>query len=141
MCAAPNFSLQLMHISLQNMRRILRQNWTPFGCPFCLVDFVENLILVSITYIMSKSLEISLLWVLFGFSLAFGESINGWGLIGNPLQYAFLNNLDAKNSNIPFLLFDKNLISLYFHRLLLNFLNLRKFHYMPTNIKDSFLFL
>ena len=35
------------------MRRILRQNWTPFGCPFCLVDFVENLILVSITYICS----------------------------------------------------------------------------------------
>ncbi|MGC6490295.1 MAG: ammonium transporter [Flavobacteriales bacterium] len=48
---------------------------------------------------------ISLVWVLFGFSLAFGDSINGWGIIGNPLQFAFLNNLDSNNSNIPYLLF------------------------------------
>ena len=48
---------------------------------------------------------ISLVWVLFGFSLAFGETINGWGIIGNPFQYAFLNNLNSKNSNIPYLLF------------------------------------
>ena len=48
---------------------------------------------------------ISLLWVLFGFSLAFGDTINGWGVIGNPFQYAFLNNLDVNNSNIPYLLF------------------------------------
>ena len=48
---------------------------------------------------------ISLLWVLFGFSLAFGDTFNGWGIIGNPFQYAFLNNLDANNSNIPYLLF------------------------------------
>ena len=48
---------------------------------------------------------ISLLWVLFGFSLAFGDTVNGWGIIGNPFQYAFLNNLDANNSNIPYLLF------------------------------------
>src|SRR3954467_9960343 len=27
---------------------------------------------------------ISLLWVLVGFSLAFGKDVNGWGLIGNP---------------------------------------------------------
>ena len=48
---------------------------------------------------------ISLVWVLFGFSLAFGNTINGWGIIGDPFQYAFLNNLDSNNSNIPFLLF------------------------------------
>ena len=48
---------------------------------------------------------ISLLWILFGFSLAFGYSFNSWGIIGNPFQYAFLNNLDANNSNIPYLLF------------------------------------
>ena len=48
---------------------------------------------------------ISLVWVLFGFSLAFGDSINGWGIIGNPSQFAILNNLDAYNSNIPYLLF------------------------------------
>ena len=48
---------------------------------------------------------ISLLWVLFGFSLAFGDTFNGWGVIGNPFQHAFLNNLDVNNSNIPYLLF------------------------------------
>ena len=29
---------------------------------------------------------ISLLWVLFGFSLAFGDTVNGWGIIGNPFH-------------------------------------------------------
>jgi len=48
---------------------------------------------------------ISLVWVLFGFSLAFGDSVNGWGIIGNPSQFAILANLDAYNSNIPYLLF------------------------------------
>ena len=48
---------------------------------------------------------ISLVWVLFGFSLAFGDSINGWGIIGNPTQFAILDNLDSHNSNIPYLLF------------------------------------
>lgn len=48
---------------------------------------------------------ISLIWVLFGFSLAFGDSVNGWGIIGNPLQHLCLDNLDSKNSNIPYLLF------------------------------------
>ena len=48
---------------------------------------------------------ISLVWVFFGFSLAFGDSVNGWGIIGNPFQYAFLDNLNVNNSNIPYLLF------------------------------------
>ena len=48
---------------------------------------------------------ISLVWVLFGFSLAFGNSINGWGIVGDPTQFAILNNLDSYNSNIPYLLF------------------------------------
>ena len=48
---------------------------------------------------------ISLVWVLFGFSLAFGSSVNGWGIIGDPTQFAILNNLDSYNSNIPYLLF------------------------------------
>ena len=48
---------------------------------------------------------ISLIWVLFGFSLAFGDSVNGWGIIGNHLQHLCLDNLDSKNSNIPYLLF------------------------------------
>jgi len=48
---------------------------------------------------------ISLLWILFGFSLAFRDTVNGWSIFGNPFQYAFLNNLDSNNSYIPYLLF------------------------------------
>ena len=51
---------------------------------------------------------VSILWVLIGFSLAFGESIGG--IIGNPLTYFAFNNVGLEpNSNfsstIPFLLF------------------------------------
>lgn len=51
---------------------------------------------------------ISLLWYAVGFSLAFGESIGG--LIGNPLTYAFFNNVGTAphpvmGAKIPFLLF------------------------------------
>ena len=59
---------------------------------------------------------ISLLWVTVGFSLAFGSpigfSINGnyYGIIGNPLDFAFFNQVDvlphAKlGPTIPFILF------------------------------------
>jgi Amt family ammonium transporter len=34
---------------------------------------------------------ITLIWVIFGFSLAFGSSING--LIGNPFEYAFFKGV------------------------------------------------
>lgn len=33
---------------------------------------------------------VAMLWVLFGFSAAFGDSLGGLGLIGNPLEYAGL---------------------------------------------------
>lgn len=51
---------------------------------------------------------ISILWVLVGFSLAFGESIGG--IIGNPLTYFAFNNVGVEpnsdfSSTIPFLLF------------------------------------
>lgn len=51
---------------------------------------------------------VSILWVLIGFSLAFGDSIGG--IIGNPLTYFAFNNVGLEpNSNfsstIPFLLF------------------------------------
>lgn len=51
---------------------------------------------------------ISVLWVLFGFSLAFGESIGG--IIGNPMTYFAFNGVGAQpnedfSSTIPFLLF------------------------------------
>jgi len=51
---------------------------------------------------------VSILWVVFGFSLAFGESING--IIGNPLTFLFFKNVGASPNpdfapTIPFLLF------------------------------------
>ncbi len=51
---------------------------------------------------------ISVLWVLLGFSLSFGESIGG--VIGNPLTYAFFRNVGASphaqlSPTIPLLLF------------------------------------
>ena len=59
---------------------------------------------------------ISILWVVVGFSLSFGESIgftiNGihYGIIGNPLSYPFFNHVGAfphkqMASTIPFILF------------------------------------
>ena len=59
---------------------------------------------------------ISILWVMIGFSLSFGESIgftiNGehYGLIGNPLTYMFFNNVGVLPhsqlaSTLPFVLF------------------------------------
>ena len=51
---------------------------------------------------------VSILWVLIGFSLAFGDSIGG--IIGNPLTYFAFNNVGLEpnpdfTSTIPFLLF------------------------------------
>lgn len=59
---------------------------------------------------------ISILWVVVGFSLSFGDSIgftiNGehYGIIGNPLSYPFFNHVGAfphkdMASTIPFVLF------------------------------------
>ena len=36
---------------------------------------------------------ISMVWVLVGFSLAFGEDIGGQGFIGNPLSYLFFDGV------------------------------------------------
>ncbi len=51
---------------------------------------------------------VSVLWVLVGFSLAFGDSIGG--IIGNPMTYFAFNHVGAEpntdfSSTIPFLLF------------------------------------
>jgi Amt family ammonium transporter len=48
---------------------------------------------------------ITIVWVVFGFSLSFGDSVAGLGIVGNPFQFAFLNNIETRNSNIPYLLF------------------------------------
>ncbi|MCQ2376260.1 MAG: ammonium transporter [Salinivirgaceae bacterium] len=39
---------------------------------------------------------ISVLWVVFGFSLAFGNDLGGYGLIGDPTQYFMFNHVGAK---------------------------------------------
>jgi ammonium transporter, Amt family len=36
---------------------------------------------------------VSLLWYVVGFSLAFGDDVNGWGIIGNPATYFMFNNV------------------------------------------------
>lgn len=55
---------------------------------------------------------ISLLWVVVGFSLAFGDSIGaeGYGLIGNPLSFLFFKNVglganEALSPRLPLVLF------------------------------------
>ena len=53
---------------------------------------------------------ISILWVVVGFSLAFGDDLGGLGLIGDPTQFFMLNNVGAQpydkiTSSIPFALF------------------------------------
>ena len=47
---------------------------------------------------------ISLVWVLFGFSLAFGNLLMHGELLAIQM-FAILNNPDSYNSNIPYLLF------------------------------------
>jgi Amt family ammonium transporter len=51
---------------------------------------------------------VSILWYAVGFSLAFGDSLGGW--IGNPLSFAFFNNVGTAahpriGSTLPFILF------------------------------------
>lgn len=59
---------------------------------------------------------VSMIWVVFGFSLAFGDSIGPtidgqtYGIIGNPLQFAFFNQVGTLPhktiaNTIPFVLF------------------------------------
>ena len=51
---------------------------------------------------------IGVLWVLFGYSMAFGNSVGGLGIIGDPLQYFGLQGLmspDATVFTIPALVF------------------------------------
>ncbi|WP_435022133.1 ammonium transporter [Tundrisphaera sp. TA3] len=45
---------------------------------------------------------ISILWVMVGFSLAFGDDVKGLGLIGNPFTYMFLDGVgEATSSKLP----------------------------------------
>jgi len=51
---------------------------------------------------------ISVIWVVFGFSLCFGEDVGGWGIIGNPFTYFMFKNVTLtpqEGSTIPFILY------------------------------------
>ena len=53
---------------------------------------------------------ISILWVVVGFSLAFGDDLNGWGIIGDPSTFFMFKNVGAAPhsvmaTSIPFILF------------------------------------
>ena len=73
--------------------------------------------LVSSRNIISTMLQsfiamgvISLIWFVVGFSLAFGEDLNGWGIIGSPSTHFMLNNVGVEAhskmaTGIPFMLF------------------------------------
>ncbi|MEO6150750.1 MAG: ammonium transporter [Mucilaginibacter sp.] len=49
---------------------------------------------------------ITIIWVVFGFGLAFGEDVNGWGIIGNPASFFMMQNtLGVAWGTIPIILF------------------------------------
>ena len=52
---------------------------------------------------------ISLVWVVVGFSLAFGDDVGGYGIIGNPMTFLFFRGVGADTSKlagtIPLLVF------------------------------------
>jgi len=43
---------------------------------------------------------VTVLWVIVGFSLAFGDSIGDLGIVGNPLQYAFFNDVGMEPAEV-----------------------------------------
>jgi len=51
---------------------------------------------------------VTVVWVVVGFSLAFGDSLGDMGIVGDPLQYLFFSGVGmepAEGSTIPFVLF------------------------------------
>ncbi|MFT3887904.1 MAG: ammonium transporter [Arachnia sp.] len=63
---------------------------------------VLNMVMMSV----STMGIVGVLWVIVGYSIAFGESMGG--VVGNPLQYAFLNGLmdpDKATFTVPALVF------------------------------------
>ena len=68
------------------------------------VKAVLNMMMMS----FSALAVVGVLWVLFGYSLTFGDSIGGRGLVGNPLEFAGLTGLmseSAVSGTIPTLAF------------------------------------
>jgi len=67
----------------------------------------KNVISTILQSFISMSI-ITVIWIIVGFSLSFGESYHG--IIGNPLNYLFFNNVDTKSAwslapTIPLMLF------------------------------------
>jgi Amt family ammonium transporter len=58
---------------------------------------VLNMMMMSFGALAS----ISVIWVLWGYSTAFGDDI-GYGLLGNPLQYLGLNGLMGATTEVSF---------------------------------------
>ena len=58
----------------------------------------KNVISTMIKSMVSAGI-ISVLWVIVGFSLAFGETVDG--LIGNPLTFTFFQQVNSGPLNIP----------------------------------------
>jgi Amt family ammonium transporter len=51
---------------------------------------------------------VTVVWVIVGFSLAFGSSVGELGIVGNPMDFFFFNGVGmepAEGSDIPFVLF------------------------------------
>ena len=53
---------------------------------------------------------VSIIWVVVGFSLAFGDDLGGWGVVGNPKTFFMFTNVGAAPhsvmaTSIPFVLF------------------------------------
>ncbi len=55
----------------------------------------KNIISTILQSIVAMGI-ISVLWVVVGFSLSFGEDVGGLGLIGNPATYFFFNNVGGQ---------------------------------------------
>jgi Amt family ammonium transporter len=64
---------------------------------------VLNMMMMS----FSSLALISVLWVLYGYSIAFGDDATGVGLVGNPLEYLGLKGLmvDDPNASLPAMAF------------------------------------
>ena len=68
------------------------------------VKSVLNMMMMS----FSALAVVGVLWLLFGYSMTFGDSVGGLGLVGNPLEALGLNGLmseDAMSGTIPTLAF------------------------------------
>ena len=68
------------------------------------VKSVLNMMIMS----FSALAVVGVLWLLFGYSMTFGDSVGGLGLVGNPLEALGLNGLmseDAMSGTIPTLAF------------------------------------